>query len=141
MSDEVASVGVDIEWMGGLCPVQAEGTFDGVEFYFRARGTSVTVDVGENWTWYGPEYEWPDAGWISEETARSYVNEAYACWRERDKPRCIPMRKLRKQNDNRDRQWMYTIVAADLKRNAVEGSEQAQAWLMAEAARLGTPTP
>lgn len=73
--------GVVIRWIGGNCPVQAEGTFDGVPFYFRARGTSVTCEVGSDWCWEGPVYDWPYAGWIPEERGESYIDEAYRRWK------------------------------------------------------------
>lgn len=79
------SDGIQIDSLGGNCPVQAEGTFDGVPFYFRARGCSVTCDVGDDdWCWTGPEYEHPLAGWISQETALAFIGEAYAAWKNRN---------------------------------------------------------
>jgi len=39
--------GIIIDEIGGACPVQAWGTFHNVPFYFRARGSSVTCEVGE----------------------------------------------------------------------------------------------
>lgn len=83
----VAVEGVVIRWLGGNCPVQAEGTFDGAPFYFRARGTSVTCEAGDvanEWCWDGPVYEWPDAGWISEETALAFIATAYEEWKRGD---------------------------------------------------------
>lgn len=37
-----------IEHIGGFCPVQAEGTIDGVPFYFRSRGEHWAIAVGED---------------------------------------------------------------------------------------------
>ena len=33
-----ADLGIVLETYGGNCPVQIEGSFDGLRFYFRARG-------------------------------------------------------------------------------------------------------
>jgi hypothetical protein len=128
-----AKGGIDIEWLGGNCPVQAEGTFDGVPFYFRARGTGVTVDVGEDWTWCGPEYEWPHAGGISPDTARAFIGEAYDDWTRRADPARTTMRETRRRNDNTEKAWTYIAVAADMERAGVEGCEQAIKWLMDQA--------
>ena len=84
-----------IESLGGNCPVQAEGWIETPKgkhrFYFRARGTKVSMDVTEDparghpldmvddenvWTWrfqYGWTYE---AGWITQEFARGCIDEA-----------------------------------------------------------------
>lgn len=35
-----------IEWLGGNCPVQSEGTVDGKPFYFRARGEHWSMGIG-----------------------------------------------------------------------------------------------
>lgn len=74
-----------IDWIGGNCPVQAEGTIVGKPFYFRARGRRWTFEVGDNVlkeddTW---GYEWCHeepygdtefaAGWMTEDEARSFV--------------------------------------------------------------------
>ena len=86
---------VEISNIGGNCPVQAEGwivTAKGKHrFYFRARGTTVSIDVTKDpaggdplylddedgvWRWgfrYGKEYE---AGWITEEFALGFIDEA-----------------------------------------------------------------
>lgn len=93
---------IAIETLGGNCPVQAEGTFDGTPFYFRARGTSVRCEVGE-WTWHGPVYEWPDAGWISEELAQAYIAAAYREWQRRDDTERRTRREYRDRNDRQSR--------------------------------------
>lgn len=71
---------------GGLCPVQAEGyTLDGKWYYFRARGTQVSLEIAETeqewvndrylysqyWS-YGFTYE---AGYIPYEDALPLFNE------------------------------------------------------------------
>lgn len=65
----------------GNCPVQAEGTIDGKEFYFRARYASWRLEVGNvlgepEWTYsepYGNDYE---AGWMTEDEARGFIEQA-----------------------------------------------------------------
>jgi len=37
-----------IEKIGGLCPVQAEGTIDGKPFYFRARHRQWSIGIGDD---------------------------------------------------------------------------------------------
>ena len=76
---------VFIELMGGNCPVQAEGTVGGKEFYFRARGCHWRLCIGgadpvgspewEHAEWYG---QWPDAGWMTEEEAEAFLRAAAA---------------------------------------------------------------
>ena len=124
------STGIDIHWLGGNCPVQAEGTFDGVAFYFRARGTSVTCDVGD-WMWEGPTYEWPDAGWISENLARAYIEQAYADYRRREErgPR-------KRRNDDSARRMSHLKWAGVLANALGEEAAPVVAWHMAEAKRI-----
>lgn len=91
---------VVISELCGLCPVQAEGTFDGVPFYFRARGehwschVGGSYDLGADDCLYGPgaawlyEEEYGDgerysAGWMTETEARAFIAKAYELWRER----------------------------------------------------------
>lgn len=87
-------VPVDIvyEMCGGNCPVQADGTFNGYYFYFRGRGEGWTMEVGipkGNLGWdgisawdYEEKYEGPkeDAGWMSEDEARVFVEKAARLW-------------------------------------------------------------
>ena len=79
---------VQIEMIGGNCPLQAEGTIDGVPFYFRARGRRWTMGIGNDpvgilttihtkpgeWhvecTWGTDRY---DAGWMPEDEARRLI--------------------------------------------------------------------
>ena len=74
---------VVIDEIGGSCPVQAEGTIDGVPFYFRSRGARWSISVCATDLMGNPEFyheepygEWPDAGWISEEEARAFIEES-----------------------------------------------------------------
>ncbi len=74
---------VKIDWIGGNCPVQAEGTIDGEEFYFRARGGGWSFRVGGDvvtdpeWR-YDEDYgDGPfDAGWMTEDEARAFIAKA-----------------------------------------------------------------
>ncbi len=82
MADEIV-----IDWIGGNCPVQAEGTIAGKPFYFRARGSKWRFSVGEahmvdalvaaEWEYQESYGEGPfDAGWMSEQEARGFIHAA-----------------------------------------------------------------
>lgn len=74
----------------GLCPVEGEGSVDGYEFYFRARGQRWTLYVaavaGEAgdpldasaWSTGAP---WAGAGYMSESEAWRLIGEGVATWR------------------------------------------------------------
>jgi len=70
---------ITIGWLGGNCPVQAEGTIGGEPFYFRARGDRWTIGIGgdvidmPSWLY---EEEYPSAGWMTEAEARAFIEEA-----------------------------------------------------------------
>ena len=72
-----------IEEIGGNCPVQAEGHIGGkTKFYFRARGEHWTLGIGRepvdspDWE-YGEDYgTWPDAGWMTVDEARAFIDKA-----------------------------------------------------------------
>jgi hypothetical protein len=77
-----------ISWLGGNCPVQAEGEINGKPFYFRARGESWSLSIGgepvgnpewAHFEWFG---EWPDAGWMTEEQAEAFLRRAAARYAE-----------------------------------------------------------
>lgn len=77
-----------IEYLGGKCPVQGEGEVDGEEFYFRSRGDSWSMSIGgpdvigEPKWYYEEDYgQWPDAGWISEDEALSFIRKAADLYR------------------------------------------------------------
>jgi hypothetical protein len=68
-----------LSYLGGYCPVQAEGTMNAVPFYFRARGNRWTFALGGDdlirtpkW-FYNGNYE--NAGWMSHEEARRLIEE------------------------------------------------------------------
>lgn len=71
-----------ITLLGGNCPVQAEGTINGVEFYFRARGQRWTLGIGgdvvlaPDWCCEEPYGDGPfDAGWMGEDEARGFIEK------------------------------------------------------------------
>ena len=80
-----------VDWVGGLCPVQAEGRIDDAEFYFRARGDSWSLSVGGDDVigepdWYHEEDygDGPyDAGWMTEDEARGFIEKAARLYMER----------------------------------------------------------
>lgn len=92
---------IEIDWLGGNCPVQAEGRIDGEPFYFRARGEHWSLSVGSyheictdlavhgrdvigNPRWEHEE-EWGDgpydAGWMPEDEARRMIEKGATLWR------------------------------------------------------------
>ena len=77
------SVDIDIRCIGGNCPVQAEGTIDGKEFYFRARHMHWSIGIGgepvcePEWFWEADYGDLPfDAGWMHEDEARAFIQKA-----------------------------------------------------------------
>lgn len=72
---------IQIDMIGGNCPVQAEGSIDGQPFYFRARGSRWTLSVGgpdvvgnPDWFYEEPYGSGPyDAGWMAEDVARAFL--------------------------------------------------------------------
>lgn len=78
---------IKINYLGGNCPVQAEGTINGDAFYFRARGSHWSLGVGGGDPVGGPKWEhgesygtWPDAGWMSEDEARGFIEKGAALY-------------------------------------------------------------
>jgi hypothetical protein len=74
-----------LDRVGGFCPVQAEGTFEGEHFYFRARGNRWAFYIGKTtdplgdptWT-YGESYGKKEfeAGWMSEAKAVGFIEKS-----------------------------------------------------------------
>lgn len=88
-----------IEWIGGNCPVQAEGIIDGKRFYFRARGEHWSLEIHptasvryakwpEGIAPWEHEEEWGngpfDAGWMPEDVAREMIAKGAALYRRRE---------------------------------------------------------
>jgi hypothetical protein len=86
---------IEIEYLYGNCPVQAEGWIDGKRFYFRARGEHWRMmihptETGDFMTWgktpaWSYMEPWGDspfaAGWMPEEIAREMIAKAAEKWR------------------------------------------------------------
>lgn len=79
----MSSPDIQIDTIGGQCPVEAEGTINGTPFYFRARGQHWELRIGakplaaDAWSYrqkYGTEPY--DAGWMTEDEARKFIVEA-----------------------------------------------------------------
>lgn len=76
---------LSIDYLGGNCPVQAEGTINGMPFYFRARGNMWSFGAGDDpvgaamglavgWRATGEYGESYDASWMSEDDAMRIIN-------------------------------------------------------------------
>jgi hypothetical protein len=90
MESEMATV---ICQIGGNCPVQAEGTIDGSEFYFRARGERWSIGIGSEpvgdpeWYYEEPYGSEPfAAGWMTVEEASAFIEQAADRYRNRPSP-------------------------------------------------------
>jgi len=76
-----------IDFICGNCPVQAEGTINGVPFYFRARGQMWSLGVGADPVG-SPDWEsdanWGDneyaAGWMTDEEAEAIIRRVAASY-------------------------------------------------------------
>lgn len=75
---------IEIDNIGGNCPVQAEGTINGEPFYFRARGSHWSMSIGgediiahPDWYYEEPYGDEPfDAGWMAEWEAVEFIKKA-----------------------------------------------------------------
>jgi len=82
--------GLVINWLGGNCPVQAEGTLCGKEFYFRARGNRWALNVGGDVV-VDPEWKYEEpygseafaAGWMEEKEALRFIEAAAEMYKNR----------------------------------------------------------
>ena len=81
--------GIEIDDIGGNCPVQAEGRIDGKVFYFRARGNTWGIGIGGDpladpeWACSGPFGDGPfEAGWMSKAEARGLIEKAAMLYRQ-----------------------------------------------------------
>jgi hypothetical protein len=89
MSEPITRNGYVIDWLGGYCPVQAEGSVDGHQMYFRARGAQWSLDIGEPYGqepplfWHVEEWgTWPDAGYMPDEVAFEMIDKAVEAYRD-----------------------------------------------------------
>lgn len=73
-----------IDWLTGFCPVQAEGTYQGKQFYFRARGNHWAFYIGTNNPYGDPEWQYSEpygdepfeAGWMPEAEAIGFIEQS-----------------------------------------------------------------
>jgi len=85
------AAGATLDWIGGNCPVQAEGSVDGKAFYYRARGgrwqfhvALTNAEIFDSDLFYlERDYgEGPfDAGWMPEDEALGFIIEGIAALR------------------------------------------------------------
>lgn len=82
---------IEINLLGGMCPVQAEGYYHvdlkRYPFYLRGRGTRLVLSVFKNETDFNNldnhiwereiVYPYPEAGYVSTEKCQSFIEEAY----------------------------------------------------------------
>lgn len=88
VAPDIPMPNIEIDMIGGNCPVQAEGTINGVPFYFRARGTKWELHVGPGACVMKAEWvmaeEYPGdrfaAGWMSEDEAREFIKKGAERW-------------------------------------------------------------
>lgn len=71
-----------IDYLGGNCPVQAEGTINGRIFYFRARGDTWSLRIGgdpigdPDWSYIEDYGDDPySAGWMTDEEAEAFIRK------------------------------------------------------------------
>lgn len=84
---------LDIRYVGGMTPVEGEGTINGWEFYFRSRGMGWTfivsmcdfdpVDIlcgvtGDHFMVSDSSYPWPQAGYITAHAATEIIKRCAA---------------------------------------------------------------
>jgi hypothetical protein len=77
-----------IDYLGGNCPVQAEGTICGEPFYFRARGNSWSMSIGGSDVVGNPHWEYYEnygqdafeAGWMPEAEALVFIQREALRW-------------------------------------------------------------
>lgn len=85
-----------IDSIGGSCPCQAEGSFYGFPFYFRARHGTWTIEVAEpgedpvcNGTMYQAEGDDPDGGYMSLEKCAAILVENWIKFFNANADRCL----------------------------------------------------
>lgn len=73
-----------LNWIGGFCPVQAEGTYQGKHFYFRSRGNRWAFYIGTGEPFVNPEWQYSEdygdepfvAGWITDAEALGFIEKS-----------------------------------------------------------------
>ena len=68
---------IEIDYIGGNCPVQSEGRIGGVEFYFRARHKGWSMGIGGSDNVLNPEFfysgDHENAGWMPKYVALQLI--------------------------------------------------------------------
>lgn len=82
---------IKIDYIGGNCPVQAEGTIAGKPFYFRARGDHWSIRIGDDPHRYGVNLDFIhdedygespyEAGWMPLEDVWKCLHKAEVLYR------------------------------------------------------------
>lgn len=113
MADQTTVV---IDWIGGNCPVQAEGTINHKPFYFRARGESWSLGIGgtdpcgnaewEHAEWFGT---WPEAGWMTVEQAEALLRFAATRYLAGERGARLEDDEVRLQAVREQRQKMFEV--------------------------------
>lgn len=68
--------GLVIDYMGGACPTQSEGTIQGIPFYYRARHGSWSLGIGQDpvsngdINLFGDD---PHVGWVPDEDVKAVL--------------------------------------------------------------------
>lgn len=82
---------IRIDQIYGACPVQAEGTIDGKDFYFRARGNHWTIGIGGDAV-MSPEWSHREAygdspygaGWMAQYEVLAFIAKAVKLYSDRE---------------------------------------------------------
>ena len=94
--DSMKAQGFDVQWLSGLCPVQATGYVDGHPFYWRARGATWSImiakekgdysdeviDAPDSWEHIERYGEFPDAGYMPFIEALAFIEWSAKRWRD-----------------------------------------------------------
>jgi len=92
---QMSQDGIDVQWLSGLCPVQATGYIDGHPFYWRARGAAWSIQIAKSKGEYSDELidapvswqhierygEFPEAGYMSFIEALQFIEASASRWR------------------------------------------------------------
>lgn len=79
-----------LNWISGVCPVQAEGTYQGKHFYFRARGNRWAFYISAGEPFVNPEWQYSEdygdepfvAGWMEEAEALGFIEQSLRLYQE-----------------------------------------------------------
>ena len=134
-TEQLSDSGIEIEWLGGNCPVQSEGTVAGCPYYFHARGNrwsfEVRTESSENPVWQHRENygTWPEAGWITEDEARAFIVKAAALYRIclKEEAALLPSERHIRYLE-REAAFLRAEAETELNEKAVEGRKE-PAWL------------